>query len=774
VRVLDSSYSAFRRLRALAIIIMAGALLLVPAVRTPLIQAMGTILATQNISNTSDMSEAPQIALGGGHLGAVWGERGSSSIDWSITTPTIAWPDAGSKATGTSTATQFPDVAVDSAGTLHILYAVQNTIYHRSDPTTGGLSGAHKVASSEFPNPVRLAIAPNGTLWAVWRDTDGKGVFYKQSTDGGLNWTNGSDGGTVASETGNMFAPDVAVGPDNIPHVVWYLHGAGRGEVHIADWNGSSFVKSNVTTDGGDNSCCYDADASIAIGSGGTIHLVWRKRVGDNWAITYANRPPGGIWQNFTTIAVTSGDAKYSPSIGIDSNATVYIIFSSPTGGSKPRKAVMYFKAAGASWDGPLAIGAGKWDSRTSVVGGSGEAHVLYQQEFTQDHDEIIYSRVRFVAPLSATPVLDSGQSLTRNSVVTVSFTNVSGSPDSVRYHWDAPPTDSDAWVTFANPLLNVPEPSGVSGAACETHTLYTQVRKGSTIAGSVGQDSEVFDTGVQANVNILNPHLSGLPTFFGQAVQDVFTGAGGSGASDGDPNYTRERLFYLGIAGSADCSGLSTYNVTGSSNGSITNNSYTGTLALPGASTPGPRTVSVEVKDALGNPQTYSNTLVYDPPSDPMGLISNTLGLPVLADGGSVTADSANSIIRTLSFKNINVDDNLYGKQDGPPKLSSGKRFWGVWIANTTSPTATADDASLNWYPVRVAEPDSSFTMQWSLFAGLNITLDLHNHVGNYYVFVRFLDGAGNASANAIKSEAIPLTAGYDIPTVLLPMQNR
>jgi hypothetical protein len=771
VRVLSSSLSAFRGLRALSIGIMTGALLLFPAVRVPVTQALGTILADQNISNTNDMSEAPQIALGGGRLGAVWGERGSDTLGYNTTPVGSSWPGAGSKETGTKVQYQWPDVAVDSAGTLHILYAVGDKVYHRSDPTTGGLSAEHSVGGSDFPNPVRLAIAPDGTLWAVWRDTNGEGIFYKRSTDGGLNWSNGSDGGTVARESGNMFTPDVAVGPDNIAHVIWYLR--GRGEIRIADWNGSSFTKSNVTTDGGDGGCCYDADPSIVVGSGNTVHVVWRKQVGDDWAISYANRPAGSGWQNFTSIAVTSGNAGYSPAIGISPNGTVYATFSNPTAGSRPRKVVMYSKAPGVAWDGPLALGSGRWDSRSAVVGGNGEAHVLYQKEITQDHDEIIYNRVQFAVPLGATPTIDSFSERTNKSPVPVIFTDVRGAPEQVRYHWDADPTDADAWAQFQT-SISVPQPASVSAAACSTHELRTQVRKGTT-TGPVEKVSVTFDIGVQASVNILNPHLAGLPTFFGLGTEDVFTEPGGNGASDGDPNYTRESSFFLGISGFADCSGLSTFAVTGSTSDTITNNSRNLAAALPGSSTPGPRPVSVEVRDTLTNSSIYSKTLIYDPAdTDPSATVTNTNGLPDLASGGSVTANSANSIVRSLTFADISVDDNLYGQQAGLPLLPADKQFWGVWIANTRSPTTTVDDLSLNWYPVRVPTPDSSFTVEWNLFAGLNITSNLRNHPGNYYVLVRFLDGAGNASTNVIKSDAITLTAGYDIPTVRLPVQAR
>ncbi|MEO7908389.1 MAG: hypothetical protein ABIV47_01950, partial [Roseiflexaceae bacterium] len=679
MRVLQSSYSALRKLRALSIGIMTASLLLFPAVRTPVTQALGTILAEQNISNSSNMSEAPQIALGGGRLGATWGEREADSIGYSTTPVTSSWPGAGSKDTGSKVQYQWPDVVVDSAGTLHMVYAVNDEIFHRSDPTTGGLSSAHKVASSSFPNPVRLALAPNGTLWAVWRDADGSGIFYRQSTNGGQTWGSGSDGGTVASETGNMFGPDVAVGPDNIPHIVWYLRGGGslKGEIRIADWNGSSFTKSTVTNDGSDGGCCYDADPSIAVGLGNTIHLVWRKQVGTNWAITYANRPAGQGWQNFTPVSVTSGDAKYGPGIGVDNNATVYVTLSSPTGGGRPRKLLLYSKAPSATWDGPLTVGKGPWDSRSSIVGGNGEAYSLYQHEVGSDDGEIIYNRIQFAPPapvVGATPVIENGATVTNKATVSVGFTAVTGAPDGVRYHWDAAPTEADTWAAFQNPI-SVPRPASVTAEACSAHTLYVQVRKGTT-AGAVTQTPLTFDAGVQANVNILNRHLVGLPATYSLSVQDVFTGPGGNGASDGDPNYTRERSFYLGISGFADCSGLSNFAITGSDSGSIANNFYANAPALPGGIAPGPHDISVTVQDKLNNGLTTQKTLIYDPANtDTTGTQTNTLGLPVLNSGGSATADTANSIIRELSFQGISVNDNRYGQQANLPQLPAGQR---------------------------------------------------------------------------------------------------
>jgi hypothetical protein len=195
----------------------------------------------------------------------------------------------------------------------------------------------------------------------------------------------------------------------------------------------------------------------------------------------------------------------------------------------------------------------------------------------------------------------------------------------------------------------------------------------------------------------------------------------------------------------------------------------------LPGGILPGAHDISVEVADALGNTNKYTNTLIYDPANtDITGSQTNTLGLPVLDTGGSVIADDANRIIRSLSFQGISVTDNLYGRQANLPQLPIGKQFWGVWLANTRSPTATVDDPSLNWYPVRVPTPTSSFTVTWNIFAGLNTPYaDLRNRPGDYYVFVRFLDGAGNISTGSLKVK-VTLAAGYAVPSIRLPALAR
>ena len=114
-------------------------------------------------------------------------------------------------------------------------------------------------------------------------------------------------------------------------------------------------------------------------------------------------------------------------------------------------------------------------------------------------------------------------------------------------------------------------------------------------------------------------------------------------------------------------------------------------------------------------------------------------------------------------------MSDNLYGQQG--EGLPSGRQFWGVWIANSRTPTAPTDPA--RWSPVEVPTHASDFTIDWSLFGGLG---NQANPAVDYYVFVRFLDGAGNPTreADIIETGMITLESGFTRPTLYLPSMHK
>jgi hypothetical protein len=172
----------------------------------------------------------------------------------------------------------------------------------------------------------------------------------------------------------------------------------------------------------------------------------------------------------------------------------------------------------------------------------------------------------------------------------------------------------------------------------------------------------------------------------------------------------------------------------------------------LPSAD--GPASVVVRVSDMAGNTKDYNQEFIYDttPPT-----LSST-GQGVLGVG---TGSVSSTLLVNLNFTGVQVSDNLY----------PAPGFWGVWVANSRTPVADPlNSTSLLWVPVQTAGGGANFTVpNWSLASGLT---SAEVAPGDYYVYVRFLDGAGNPS-NAYVSTQTNLTAVTQ-PAMYLPLITR
>jgi hypothetical protein len=630
--------------------------------------------------------------------------------------------------------TDYANASIASGpdGTVYAINIVQNSkIAIRRKPLNGPWGPIRTVHSSAaFMAQADVAVAGNGQIFVTWNEDFA--YRYTVSSDGGNKWSSVR----VVSSKSPYRVLRLAAGPGN---TVVGAFGSGNGHVYAALWTGFGFNTKDLTPFQRKPDFYAEPDAAVA--PNGKIYVAWRNAAG---GLYYSERQPDGSWP---ISKLAAGDAYGTVSIDADANNNLHMFWTSNISGGWD---MWYaYKPAEGSWQGPVRapVGASILANANGVGtdGARAYGHGV-AEEFDGDSAFVRYQQFSSeLNILSATPVLDGGATITRNTRVTVGFANVAGNPDGVRYHWDAPPTDADAWLPFANPIT-VDAPSGVVPEACSGHVLYTQVKRGSTLDETPGSASMVFDTGIQGAVSVFNPNLRT---------------AGSPGARGGDPNYTRDPAIILRINAMGECAGLKEYSISGVTTTPVplSANIYEQRLALPGSNTPGPRSFNIQVSDRLGSSKTWPFTIVYDP--------ATPNGLPVLKSGGSVKADNENTVLRTLTFDTINVIDNLYGQAE---QLPAGKQFWGVWIANTTSPTATADDPGLQWFAVRVPQPNSTFSVQWSLFSGLGYSSGLANKPGDYYVFVRFLDGAGNPSEGSLKTK-VTLDPGYSLPLQRLPL---
>ncbi|HEU5102834.1 MAG TPA: sialidase family protein [Roseiflexaceae bacterium] len=648
--------------------------------------------------------------------------------------------------------TDYTEAAIAAApnGTLYAVYIVQNSNISLRRKLPGGNWESPRAIhrTSSFMSYADIAVTPNGQIFVVWNQASA--YRFVRSTDGGATW---SSWRSVSSK--QPYKPIfITAGANN---QVMAAFGGGDGHAYAAIWNGVTFNTTDVTPSRSKTE--FFAFAKPAIAPNGKMYVAY-STPDPGGALYYAERLANGAWGRSR---LARGAVYGAIGIHADAQSNLHLTWTSNISG---RWQLYYtFKPVAGDWQ-PILRATGVNNrviadvDASSTIGARVYNHAVFE---TFDGDKAALRYQQFSADssvLSARPVLDNGALVTKASSVSLSFADVSGAPDSVRYRWNAFPTDANPWVPFASPIT-VAGPPGITPDVCAPQTLYTQVKRGTLIQPAPQHASEIFDIGVQAQVFALNPNLSNLPT------SDVALAPGSPGASDGDPRYTRDRRFFLSVNGRADCAHLKSLSVAGGAPLALAADSFQRQVDLPGDATPGDHSFDILVADQLDNLKTWSFGLTYDPANtDTTGAQPNADGLPVLGSGASFSAADASSIIVPLAFKDISVTDNLYGRREGLP---AGRQFWGLLLSNTISPTVSADDPSLRWYPVRVPAPTDTFTVTWDLFSGLGFTSDLSNRPGDYYVYTRFLDGAGNPSREALKAKIV-LLPGYSLAENRLP----
>lgn len=356
---------------------------------------------------------------------------------------------------------------------------------------------------------------------------------------------------------------------------------------------------------------------------------------------------------------------------------------------------------------------------------------------------------------VAAQPVIEDGaQFIGAHPSVSVSFPTVSGAPDQVRWRWGAPPTDtasdSVGWQSFANPLT-VSLPMWLL-QGCTPATLYTQVRKATSgLTGALSTASTTIDGGVQATVKVENPNLRRSENF--TPLADGRTSDSSDGASDGDPAYTRLPIVFIGIDGAEECSGIKEFSFgrSATSQGrsyAVTDNRFANVLANPFQG-PGSNQIVVRVRDKVDNVRDSLFTVIYDPVK------------PTLI-GGNLTVTPANpnaTALINLTLTNVSVADDLY---------PGG--FWGVWVANSREPVADLGSSALIWTPLKVAQSGGAFIVPgWDVRRGL---APQSVGAGDYYVYLRFLDGAGNPSDDSLEAQITLTRITY--PAAYLPQITR
>jgi hypothetical protein len=639
-------------------------------------------------------------------------------------------------------------IAVGPDGRVHYIWINQpdRTIYHRSKPA-GGDWGPRRVAVSgtAFPANPDSAVDSNGRIYVAWRDPDAP-MKVTYSDNNGTSW---STAVRPSPRTAVNF-PSLATGPNGSAILTYTMGENDLLQIFAGFWNGSNFDLQRITPLNDDW-----ADPTATIAPDGTAYVTWRAvaKSGPNSGIYLATNSGGSASWSINQI-VENAETFGTSNIDADPDGNLHLSWNAQAGIGQ--RVYYSYRAVGESFSAPISApnSAGLiFNSRiSSNVGEESYGHVIGEM-FVGDNSFLRY--ILFAAPaagqVGATPVIeDDADIIGRSDTVDVNFIDVRGEPTQVRWRWNAEPNDTEndsgGWVTYSDQIsINVPAEI-LDAEGCAPTLLYTQVRNAEQITQTpAGSDSVIIDGGISAVVGATNPYLDRRADRFTDAAINDYNSDGG--ANDGAVNYTRAPIFYLELIGNGDCSGLQDV-ATGRSTQTIAppfqveEEYFANVLPIPGLLNPGENTLIVRVGDNAGNFADYLNTFIYD------------TNAPIVANPGSatITSDPRATILTQIDVSGAQVSDDYY----------PGRGFWGVWITNSRTPIADpASDDTLFWRPLPAPGDSGTFTISnWSLATGLNPD---ELTPGSYYVYIRYLDGAGNPSAGY-------LTATVNLDTVTRP----
>jgi len=233
-----------------------------------------------------------------------------------------------------SARSRAPDVVATESGAVFSVWEEGDFLYYSRWDGNSWSTPAF-VATGESP---ALAVGPQEGVHLVWSNEFGGNfeIYYSRWTGERWDWPR-----NVSSTSGVSLAPDIAVAPDGLIHVVWTDNTPGFPIVYHA-WSSDGIVWSNFPVPSGDGEA-----PRIAVHSDGSVHLVWQDLDGGGYYDVLYSWWDGQEWSLPQNISDSYGDDSTLASIAVGGNGKVHLAWEETTQGPAD---VYYSGGEGFNW----------------------------------------------------------------------------------------------------------------------------------------------------------------------------------------------------------------------------------------------------------------------------------------------------------------------------------------------------------------------------------------------------------------------------------------